>query len=72
MYKKALDYLDADNTLPLSAFFSRDKDCYVFSCDDELERVDIRVHIFRSEENCLSILQYYRSLGIDMDLLADL
>ena len=56
VFTKAQDYLNPSNNLPLSTFFSRSRECYVLSCDDEQERVDIRIHIFRSEENCQSIL----------------
>ena len=65
VYGLVQKYLDPENTEPLSNFFSRGKQCYVLSCDDELERVDIRVHLFRSDENCHNLLVFYRSIGID-------
>lgn len=69
IYTLVQDYLAAGNTRPLSSYFDRAKRCYVYSCDDEAERVDIRVHIYRSSENCHSVVMFYKAIGIDPGLL---
>lgn len=37
-----------------------------------MESVEIRVHLFRREENSQNVLIYYRSIGINLDLLAEM
>ena len=64
-------YLAPTCDKPLSEYFSRAKQSYVYRCDDEGESVDVRVHLYRGDENASRILVFYRSIGIDPELLTE-